>query len=54
MQNMLGFLYFLEKNPYKLLPGPPTLRRAFFMIASTSSQNISISPVIGAEVSLGF
>ena len=26
----------------------------FFMIASTSSQSISISPVTGAEVSLGF
>ena len=36
------------------LPGPPTLRRAFFMIVSTSSQNISISPVTGAEVSLDF
>ena len=40
--------------PTKALRSSPTTAEGFFMIASTSYRSISISPVTGAEVSLGF
>jgi len=51
---MLRFLYFHEEEPHKALQSSPNTAEGIFMIVSTSSQNISILHVIGAEVSLGF
>jgi hypothetical protein len=54
MQNMLRFLYFHEEEPHKALRSSPNTAEGIFMIVSTSSQNTSILPVTGAEVSLDF